>query len=164
MNFLITGHKGMLGNELFSFAKKQGHEVTGFDLPEHDITKRDETIAFIKKTQPDITIHAAAFTAVDRCETEADTAYLVNAEGTENICLAAKELSIPIVYFSTDYIFDGTKPEAYNEDDAPNPQTVLTDGSFMTGSSLPDSPPIGHERSCSNFLYGPSHVAVSVGS
>ena len=121
---LITGHKGMLGSELFSFAKKQGHKVTGFDLPEHDITKRDEMIAFIKKTRPDIIIHAVAFTAVDKCESESDTAYSVNADGTQNICLAAKELSIPIVYFSTDYIFDGEKKEPYGELDAPNPQSV----------------------------------------
>ncbi|MBU1936325.1 dTDP-4-dehydrorhamnose reductase [bacterium] len=124
MRILITGHKGMLGSELLPFAKKQGHKVTGFDLPEHNITKRDETIAFIEKTQPDIIIHAAAFTAVDKCETEAETAYSVNADGTENVCLAAQELSIPIVYFSTDYIFDGEKIEPYDEDDAPNPQTV----------------------------------------
>ncbi len=123
-HILITGHKGMLGNELFSFAENSGMQVSGMDLPEHDITKRDETSAVIKKAQPDIIIHAAAFTAVDKCESEADTAYRVNANGTQNVCLAAKELSIPIVYFSTDYIFDGEKKEPYDEDDAPNPQSV----------------------------------------
>ncbi|MBM3324890.1 MAG: dTDP-4-dehydrorhamnose reductase [Calditrichaeota bacterium] len=121
---LITGHKGMLGSELSAFAKSKGHEVVGFDLPEHDITKREKTIAFVRAQRPDIILHAASMTAVDRCETEADTAYLVNATGTQNVCLAANELDIPLLYFSTDYIFDGTKDGIYDEWDAANPLSV----------------------------------------
>jgi len=124
VKILITGHKGMLGSELAAFANSKGHEVVGLDIPEHDITRREEAVAFVRAQRPDIVIHAASMTAVDRCETEADMAYLVNATGTQNICLAAAELNIPLLYFSTDYIFDGTKDGIYDEWDAANPLSV----------------------------------------
>jgi dTDP-4-dehydrorhamnose reductase len=132
VRILITGHKGMLGSELFAFAKSKGHEVVGFDLPEHDITRREETIAFVRAQKPDIVIHAAGMTAVDRCEMEADMAYLANATGTQNVCLAASELDIPLLYFSTDYIFDGEKPHPvpYDEWDAANPLSVYGKSKF----------------------------------
>lgn len=124
MRILVTGHKGMLGSELVAFAKSKGHEVVGLDLPEHDITRREETLAFVRTQKPDIVLHAASMTAVDRCETEAEMAYLVNASGTQNVCLAAAELEVPLLYFSTDYIFDGTKDGIYDEWDAANPLSV----------------------------------------
>ena len=124
MKALITGHKGMLGSELVAFASSKGNEVVGLDLPEHDITRREETLAFVRTQRPDMVLHAASMTAVDRCEAEADMAYLVNATGTQNICLAASELDIPLLYFSTDYIFDGTKDGIYDEWDAANPLSV----------------------------------------
>ncbi|MFH1010177.1 MAG: dTDP-4-dehydrorhamnose reductase [bacterium] len=124
LSVLITGHKGMLGSELAAFANTKGHEVVGLDLPEHDITKREDMLVFMRAQKPDIILHAASMTAVDRCETEADMAYLVNATGTQNACLAASELDIPLLYFSTDYIFDGTKDGIYDEWDVANPLSV----------------------------------------
>ena len=124
MRILVTGHKGMLGSELVAFADGKGYQVVGLDLPEHDITKRERTLAFVVAQKPDIVLHAASMTAVDRCETEADMAYLVNATGTQNVCLSAAELDIPLLYFSTDYIFDGTKDGIYDEWDAANPLSV----------------------------------------
>jgi dTDP-4-dehydrorhamnose reductase len=116
----------MLGNELFAYAKSKGIEVIGLDVPEQDITKRDETITFVREQKPDFVIHAAAMAAVDRCETEADTAFLVNATGTQNVCFSASEFDIPLLFFSTDYIFDGQKPHPlpYDEGDAANPMSV----------------------------------------
>jgi dTDP-4-dehydrorhamnose reductase len=123
---LITGHKGMLGRELERVARALGKEVTGLDLPECDITHRKQIERAIFDAEPDLVLHAAAFTAVDRCETESDLAYLVNATGTQNVCLAAQKLDVPLLYISTDYIFDGEKPHPlpYDEWDAANPLSV----------------------------------------
>ena len=123
---LITGHKGMLGRELERVARALGKEVIGLDLPECDITHRKQIERAILDAEPDLVLHAAAFTAVDRCETESDLAYLVNATGTQNVCLAAQKLDVPLLYISTDYIFDGEKPHPlpYDEWDAANPQSV----------------------------------------
>jgi len=120
----ITGHKGMLGRELASVAQALGKNVSGADLPGCDITNRKQIESCILDAQPDFILHAAAFAAVDRCESEPDMAYLVNATGTQNVCLAAQSLNVPLMYISTDYIFDGAKPAPYDEWDAANPQSV----------------------------------------
>jgi dTDP-4-dehydrorhamnose reductase len=120
----ITGHKGMLGRELIGTAQWLGKEFVGADLPGCDITSRKQIEGCILDAAPDMILHAAAFTAVDRCETEADMAYLVNATGTQNVCLAAARLNVPVMYVSTDYIFDGEKDGVYDEWDAANPQSV----------------------------------------
>jgi dTDP-4-dehydrorhamnose reductase len=116
----------MLGRELERVARALGKEVTGLDLPECDITHRKQVERAIFDAEPDLLLHAAAFTAVDRCETESDLAYLVNATGTQNVCLAAQKLDVPLLYVSTDYIFDGEKahPLPYDEWDAANPLSV----------------------------------------
>lgn len=116
----------MLGRELERVARALGKEVTGLDLPECDITHRKQIERAIFDAEPDLVLHAAAFTAVDRCETESDLAYLVNATGTQNVCLAAQKLDVPLLYISTDYIFDGEKPHPlpYDEWDAANPLSV----------------------------------------
>jgi dTDP-4-dehydrorhamnose reductase len=121
---LITGHKGMLGRKLVDVARELGKEAIGLDLPECDITNRKQIETAVLDAAPDMILHAAAFTAVDRCESEQDMAYLVNATGTQNVCLAAKSLGVPVMYISTDYIFDGTKDAPYDEWDAANPQSV----------------------------------------
>jgi dTDP-4-dehydrorhamnose reductase len=123
---LITGHKGMLGRELERVARALGKEANGLDLPECDITHRKKVERAILDFEPDLVLHAAAFTAVDRCETESDLAYHVNATGTQNVCLAAQKLDVPLMYVSTDYIFDGEKPHPlpYDEWDAANPLSV----------------------------------------
>jgi len=121
---LITGYRGMLGSELMTYAREHGHECIGFDLPEQDITKREETVGFAKEQRPDFIIHTASMTAVDDCESEADTAYRINATGTQNVCLAAQQLNAPILYLSSDYVFDGEKTEPYDEWDAPHPLSV----------------------------------------
>jgi dTDP-4-dehydrorhamnose reductase len=72
----------------------------------------------------DAVIHLAAMTHVDACEVDSDRAWAVNAEGTRHIAEAARERSIPVIYLSTDYVFDGTKRGEYVEDDAPNPMSV----------------------------------------
>lgn len=116
----------MLGRELLRVARALGKDVIGVDLPECDITSRKQVEQAVFDARPDLILHGAAFVAVDRCESEADMAFLVNATGTQNVCLAAQAVNAPVMYVSTDYVFDGAKPhpQPYDEWDAANPQSV----------------------------------------
>ncbi len=114
----------MLGRELYAIAEHLNWNPIGFDLPEHDISNRRQVENAVLDQEPRLIVHCAAYTQVDKAESESDLAMLVNGIGTQNLCLAAQKLDIPIVYVSTDYIFDGTKGEPYDEWDAANPQSV----------------------------------------
>jgi dTDP-4-dehydrorhamnose reductase len=123
MRILITGSKGMLGRDLSALLQVR-HEVVGADLPEVDITNLQLVQAEILGAGLDAVIHTAAFTAVDDCEQRPEVAFQVNAEGTRNVAMACRESSVPLLYISTDYVFDGRKPTPYVENDIPNPLNV----------------------------------------
>ncbi len=118
LRILITGANGQLGRSL--------QEVLTTDellpLPHADADVTDPTVVErIASWRPDVVIHAAAMTDVDGCERNPDAAYRVNALGTRNVAVACQEANAAMVYISTDYVFDGTKGDAYWEFDAPNP-------------------------------------------
>ncbi len=125
---LVTGAKGQLGTELMARLESSHHAVLGVDLDNGDatldITRRDLTLAAICEYEPDIIIHGAAFTAVDACESQPDTAFLVNSLATRFIAEGARRVGAHVVYVSTDYVFDGTKDGPYIEWDPPNPRSV----------------------------------------
>jgi len=123
VKLLIAGAGGMLGTELMSRLSAE-HDCAGVDVADFDITDRAAALAFAKKIKPDMIINAAAYTDVDGCEANADVAYAVNADGAGNLAEAAALIDVPIIYFSTDYVFDGGKGGPYDEDDAPNPLGV----------------------------------------
>lgn len=122
MKICLTGAGGMLGHAI----KKvfSGAEVIGLTHDLLDITKMDETIREIRIIRPDFLIHAAALTNVDLCESEPEKAYLVNGVGTRNVVMACEEIKRPVLYVSTDYVFDGIKGSPYNEWDGPNPVNI----------------------------------------
>ena len=124
MNILITGAKGQVGTELVTEAIKRGHEVYGYGSKELDISKLEQINKVIQAISPDVIINAAAYTAVDKAETEQDSAYAVNSQGSENLAIACKEQNIPLLHISTDYIYDGDKQTPYLESDPPNPTGV----------------------------------------
>lgn len=109
----------MLGSDICSVFSDS--ELTAFTLNDFDITDLDASVAAIRKIKPDYLIHAAAYTNVDGSEQSPDNAYLVNGIGTRNMTMACEETRCPIIYISSDYVFDGTKNEPYNEWDMPNP-------------------------------------------
>jgi len=113
----------MLGRDLSAHLRAR-HEVLAADLPEVDITDLGLVQRVFKSAKLDAVIHTAAFTAVDDCEHLPDLAFRVNAEGTRNVALACRDASLPMLYLSTDYVFDGRKPTPYTEDDLPNPLNV----------------------------------------
>jgi dTDP-4-dehydrorhamnose reductase len=123
MAILVVGCRGMLGSDLMAeFALRS--EVLGLDLPEIDIAQIDQCFSWTKKLRPEIILNAAALTRVDYCETNQEEAFLINADGAGNLARAAASLGTMLVHYSTDYIFDGLKKDAYLEEDAPNPQSV----------------------------------------
>jgi dTDP-4-dehydrorhamnose reductase len=126
MRLLITGAAGMLGTDLCSML--EGHEVLGVDITGDcdrlDITDRIEVQRLMAAYQPDLVLHLAAFTNVDGCQTDPETAWRVNAAGTWNLASASCDLDCGLLYISTDFVFDGTKGSAYDEFDIPNPVSV----------------------------------------
>jgi dTDP-4-dehydrorhamnose reductase len=123
MKILLTGKKGQVGFELNKKLSALG-EVIATDREELDLANLDAIRAFIDQTKPDIIINPAAYTAVDKAESEADLAHQINARAPEVLAEKARELDIPLVHFSTDYVFDGLKKNAYVETDQINPQSV----------------------------------------
>jgi dTDP-4-dehydrorhamnose reductase len=123
-SILVIGANGQLGKRLVRRFSPQ-FEVQGLDLPEVDITDRESVEAAIAKSEPQVLLNAAAFTAVDRCEEEPDLAFRVNAEGPGNLAEAAKACGALLVHFSTDFVFDGKREgPPYTEEDKTNPLSV----------------------------------------
>jgi dTDP-4-dehydrorhamnose reductase len=122
-NLLVTGSKGQLGRDLLKTLSKN-RNVSGFDIDEIDIRDYAKLESLIRQKKPDVVIHTAAYTDVDGCESNVETAMSINAAGTENVARACREIGARLIYYSTDYIFDGEKKTPYIESDNPNPQTV----------------------------------------
>ena len=123
MKIFLTGKNGQLGAKLEDDLKKS-HEVIAMDqdaLDLMDVKLIDDTIY---KVNPDLIINAAAYTNVDKAEKDKDLAYKVNVVAPKTLSDLAKLLDIPIIHISTDYIFDGSKKDAYEEDDKANPLSV----------------------------------------
>ena len=112
-------------------------EVLALTHHDLDITDRDRVVAALRATRPDVVIHLAAYTAVDRAETDAATCFAVNATGTGNLSEAAREAGAHLIAVSTDYVFDGRKGASYVEEDATNPLSVYgaskRDGELLCG-------------------------------
>jgi len=112
---------GQLGRSLQEALK--GDDLFLIDLPEYDVTDKG-IMSAIADFEPDLVIHAAAMTDVDGCELHPEAAYKVNALGTRNVALACQRCDAPLLYVSTDYVFDGTEEEPYLEFHEPNPISV----------------------------------------
>lgn len=121
MKVLVTGDKGLLGTYLAEFLRARGDSVVGWDLPEHDITRVEATINGIHSVGPDAIAHLAAWTDVDGCEGDLGRATSVNFQGAWAVALGAAELRRPILFVSTDYVFDGRLRRPYRETDTPRP-------------------------------------------
>ncbi|MCX8064413.1 MAG: dTDP-4-dehydrorhamnose reductase [Candidatus Hydrogenedentes bacterium] len=119
----IFGSKGQLGRELVEVFQGE-YQVEGFDLPEFDITNPSMVYSLLGKEAPDLVINSAAYTNVDKAEEEIDQAFLVNEVGARLIADLANQWKAPVVYYSTDYIFDGMQRRPYKESDVPNPLNV----------------------------------------
>lgn len=117
MRALVTGVKGQLGHDVMNELAKRGYEGVGVDVEEMDITDAAAVDRVIKESHVDSVVHCAAWTAVDAAEDNVEICRKVNALGTENIAKVCKELDIPMIYFSTDYVFDGQGTRPWEPDD-----------------------------------------------
>ena len=121
MRVVITGALGQLGRQLV--AAFAGHQILEVDLPAFDVARRttaDELAAW----QPDLVVHAAAYTDVDGCEKDPELAFRVNAVGAQNVALAAQRAGAALLHISTNEVFDGARRDLYREWDQPNPLGV----------------------------------------
>ncbi|MCQ2744313.1 MAG: dTDP-4-dehydrorhamnose reductase [bacterium] len=118
---LVTGANGMLGQDLCPILEDNGYEVVETDINNLDITNAKMVEDVLANEQPDIVIHCAAYTNVDKAEEDLETARLINAKGTENIAKVCGEKNITLVYISTDYVFDGNGKEPYKPTDKTSP-------------------------------------------
>lgn len=118
---LLTGADGMLGQDLSAVLEDEGFEVFETNRETLDVTDFSQAEKVLNKYKPDFVIHCAAYTNVDGAEKDLETASKVNIVGTENIARICAENDIPIVYVSTDYVFDGEKKEPYTTVDKPSP-------------------------------------------
>jgi dTDP-4-dehydrorhamnose reductase len=123
MKILLTGKDGQVGFALHKKLMSLG-EVIATGRHELDLASPDAIKALIDKNKPDIIINAAAYTKVDQAESETQLAYQINTIAPQVLAEKASELDIPIIYFSTDYVFDGLKQEPYLEADQANPQSI----------------------------------------
>jgi dTDP-4-dehydrorhamnose reductase len=120
---LVTGGRGLVGREIEAVFRRRG-EVGITDQEECDVTDPAACRRALDRFRPTLVIHCAAYTAVDRAESDPAKAHAVNGEGTRNVARACRERGVPMAAFGTDYVFDGALSRPYREDDAVNPLSV----------------------------------------
>ncbi len=121
LKYMVTGVNGQLGYDVVLKLKEINIDVVAPRRDEFDLTNREQIQRYILKEKPDIIIHCAAYTAVDKAEDEKDVCYAVNVEGTKALIEAAKMINAKVVYISTDYVFDGSGQEPHFEEKETNP-------------------------------------------
>ena len=138
MKILVTGAKGMLGQDLCPILEDADFvdEVVETDIDNLDITNKFQVEKVIKEENPDVVIHCAAYTNVEKAEEEQVSAQKINVFGTENIARACKSIDATMVLISTDYVFDGEKDSKYLPSDDPNPLNVYGQTKFEAEKSV----------------------------
>ena len=124
MKVLVTGAGGQLGHDLRVHCEAMGDEVVAATHAALDVADRDAVYQTVLSVQPDVVLHAGAWTAVDVCEGDPERAFRVNALGTRWVADASRRAGAYLCYVSTDYVFDGTKDRPYVEWDPTGPQSV----------------------------------------
>ncbi|NUQ17970.1 MAG: dTDP-4-dehydrorhamnose reductase [Sphingomonas sp.] len=125
MRVVVTGREGQVVRSLVERGSRAGHEIVALGRPDLDLTADADAIeAAIDAEHPDVLVSAAAYTAVDKAESEPELAFAINEKGAGAVAGAARILGIPLVHLSTDYVFDGSKASPYAEQDEPSPAGV----------------------------------------
>ena len=124
MRLVVTGQHGQVARALIALGPQFGAHVIALARPEIDLADERDLLEPFRRAQPDVIVSAAAYTAVDRAESEPDIAQSINARAPERIAAAAAVLNVPLIHLSTDYVFDGSKGSTYIESDLTNPLSV----------------------------------------
>ncbi len=138
MKIFVTGVKGQLGFDVVNELNKRGHKPIGVDIDELDITKEQDVHTMLEETNPDGVIHCAAWTAVDDAEDNYDKVMDVNAKGTEYIAKACNKLDIPMIYISTDYVFNGEGTTPWKPEDKREPLNVYGESKYRGELAVED--------------------------
>lgn len=123
MRIVVTGKHGQVSTALTALCTNSGRNLVALGRPEMDLAVLSSIEPAIRRARPDVIVSAAAYTAVDKAETEPDTALRVNCHGVRELGRVARSLDVPIIHLSTDYVFDGTGG-GYIETDRENPRNV----------------------------------------
>lgn len=153
MKVLITGGAGGLATALKERLLKGGFRAAAFDRAALDITEREKVFAAVKRERPDVVINAAAYTKVDKAETEKAAAFAVNRYGAGNVAEAAGAVNSFIIHISTDFVFDGRKSTPYTETDRTNPLSVYGESKLKGEDSVAGANP-RHMIVRTSWLYG----------
>ena len=124
MKILVTGSKGQLGHELLVQGNKLGYEISSTDHSNLDITDKTQVKQRLEKSQPSFVVNAAAYTNVDKAETEQHLAFAVNRDGPANLAEICAMFKVPLIHISTDFVFDGKKGSPYMESDTASPLSI----------------------------------------
>jgi dTDP-4-dehydrorhamnose reductase len=121
----ITGSDGMLGSDIVrELRKKKEYQLICSTIADIDITELRAVMNVLLRARPDVLIHTAGYTGVDRAERERELCFAINAEGTKNLAFFCREMDVHMIYISTDYVFDGKKKKPYVETDPPHPINI----------------------------------------
>ena len=131
MKVLVTGAKGQLGNDLLNEMAKRGIESIGVDVDEMDITDAGAVERVLRGSGADAVIHCAAYTAVDAAEDNAELCARINGAGTEHVATVCRSLDIPMMYISTDYVFNGQGERPWEPDDKREPLNVYGETKYQ---------------------------------
>jgi dTDP-4-dehydrorhamnose reductase len=124
MKVAVIGSNGQLGADVVRAFTAKGDTVNALDHSEIELSDRNSVFETLRKLGPDLIVNTAAMHHVEKCESEPEKAFAVNAAGARNLALAAREIGAVLIHVSTDYVFDGAKKQPYSEQDAPRPLNV----------------------------------------
>jgi dTDP-4-dehydrorhamnose reductase len=153
---LLVGAKGMLANAIRRALEARGHTVTGVDVPDIDITKRESVDAHFASVKPTLVINCAAYTNVDGCEKNRELADAVNGTGVGHLAEASKKIGATLVHYSTDYVFDGTLRRPLQPNDPVGPVSAYGKGKLLGEQLLQQHAPPRWLILRTAWLYGPS--------
>jgi dTDP-4-dehydrorhamnose reductase len=124
MRIAVIGRSGQVAQSLRSLGRARGLYVISAGRPDVDLSAPETIVSFLERTNPDLVVNAAAYTAVDKAESEPDAAFRVNAAGAAHVAAACEKANVPLVHLSTDFVFDGNKRCPYLETDRVAPISV----------------------------------------
>ncbi|MCA1428213.1 MULTISPECIES: dTDP-4-dehydrorhamnose reductase [Bradyrhizobium] len=151
---LFAGRNGQLAMCLRDLATTRGLPAVALGRPELDLENREGIDKLIASIGPSAIINTAAYTAVDQAEAEAARAFSINRDGAAALADVAWQMNIPLIHLSTDYVFDGAKPEAYDESDIPAPLNVYGASKLAGEAAVLAAHPLATVIRCS-WLYSP---------
>lgn len=153
-NLVIVGANGMLAQAVKSQVPDR-YRISCFDLPEFDLTSRDQVLGQICEIAPAVIVNCAAYTNVDGCETNEEAATAVNGLGPGHLAEAARKTGATLVHISTDYVFDGRQREPYTEEDATNPLSAYGRSKLKGEQAILESGLEQYFIIRTSWLYGP---------